>query len=301
MIKADDILLFVQVVENRSFSKVAELLSLTNSVVSKRITRLEESLNVQLLYRTTRKLSLTDAGRLLYDKGKLAKSAMQDATNVVNGYSDEVRGTIKITMPVVSANLLLSKALAEFCTIYPKVVVNLQVNNRVVDLIEEGYDLAIRTAHLEDSSLVARRLVDSQWVVCASPEYLKANGTPLHPNELHGHECLLYKYDGAGTDTWMFADKGQEQQIQVKGRFNTNSLHAIAAAASAHLGIAFLPQALVFKDIKNGSLKPILESYARKMLGIYAVYPNCRQPDKKIKLVIEHLRKAFLKQESYFH
>ena len=301
MIKADDVLLFVQVVENGSFSKVAELLQLTNSVVSKRVARLEQSLNVQLLYRTTRKLSLTDAGRLLYGKGKLAKTAMQDATNVVNGYSDEVRGTIKISMPVVSANLLLSKAVAEFCNKYPKVTVNLQVSNHFVNLIEEGYDLAIRTAYLEDSSLVARRLVDSQWVVCASPEYLKKYGLPAHPDDLDQHECLLYKYDSVGTDTWMFSDHGEEHHIHVKGRFNTNNLNAIRSAALENLGIAFLPQALVYDDIKKGTLQPLLERYASKMMGIYAVYPNCRQPDKKVKLLIEHLRSAFVKRQDHFH
>jgi DNA-binding transcriptional LysR family regulator len=295
MIKADDVLLFVQVVENGSFSKVAELMHLTNSVVSKRVARLEQSLNVQLLYRTTRKLSLTDAGRLLYSKGKLAKTAMQDATNVVNGYSDEIRGTIKLTMPVVSANLLLSKSVAEFCKKYPDVNVDLQVNNHLVDLIDEGYDLAIRTAYLEDSSLIARRLVDSQWVVCASPEYLRNNGTPAHPNDLHEHQCLIYKYESAGIDNWKFAENGKEQQIQVRGRFNTNNLHALCDAALSGLGISFLPQAVVYEHIE------ILNDYVSKMMGIYAVYPSCRQPDQKVKLLIEHLRDAFQTQENYFH
>lgn len=300
MVKADDVLLFVQVVENGSFSKVAELLQVTNSVVSKRIARLEASLNVQLLYRTTRKLSLTDAGRLLYGKGKIAKTAMQDATDIVSGYSSDMRGTIKITMPVLSANLILSKSVAEFCTLYPDIRVNLQVNNRVVDLIADGYDLAIRTADLEDSSLVARRLSDSKWIVCASPQYLKAHGTPKLPDDLLNHECLIYNYENGGNDVWMFTDYGKAHRVHAKGRFNTNNLQSICDAALAHFGIAFLPQALVYEHIRKGVLCPILQRYANKKMGIYAVYPKGKQPDQKVKLLIEFLRDAFLKQQNDF-
>lgn len=301
MIKADDILLFVQVVENGSFSKVADLQHLTNSVVSKRIGRLEDNLNVQLLYRTTRKLSLTDAGRLLYSKAKIAKEAMQDATDIVTGYSNEIRGTIRITMPVVSANLILSKAIAEFCHLYPDVNVEANINNRCVDLIDEGFDLAIRTANLEDSSLIARRLVDSRWVVCVTPEYIKKHGKPLHPSDLNDHQCLIYNQDSASYDTWHFSINGIEQQVQVKGRFNTNNLNAVCNAAMVHLGVALLPQALVYDKIKKGVLVPVLQKYMHKKMGIYAVYPKSRQPDQKLKLLVEHLREAFQKQKSYFN
>lgn len=200
MAKADDIVLFVLVVDEGSFSKVAEKLALTNSVVSKRIARLEENLNAQLLYRTTRKLSLTDAGRTLYNKAKIAKFAFQEAENAVNGYGDNMKGHIRITVPVVSANLILSASIAEFCKIHPEISVELQITNRIVDLIEEGYDLAIRTAELEDSSLIARRLIDSQWVICATSNYLKQHGTPQTPEQLQNHECLIYKFDNTSND-----------------------------------------------------------------------------------------------------
>lgn len=301
MIKADDVLLFVQVVDLGSFSKVAEQLHLTNSVVSKRIARLEDSLNVQLLYRTTRKLSLTDAGRLLYSKAKIAKQAMQNATDIVTGYSNEVRGTIRISMPDVSANLVLSEAVAEFCNMYPEVSIEANINNKFVDLIEEGFDLAIRTADLADSSLIARRLVDSHWVVCATPEYLRVNGKPYQPNELLDHECLIYKHDGAGSDNWLFNLNNKEQHILVKGRFSTNNLNAIRKAALVNLGLAYLPRALVHEHIKRGKLVPLLQSFASKKMGIYAVYPKSRQPDQKLKLLIEHFRKAFQKQQNYFN
>ena len=300
MVKADDIVLFVQVVDEGSFSKVAEKLSLTNSVVSKRIGRLEASLNVQLLYRTTRKLNLTDAGRTLYGKARLAKLAMQDAENAVTGYADEMRGNIRITMPVVSANLILSAAVADFCKQYPNINVELQINNRFVDLIGEGYDLAIRTAYLEDSSLVARRLVDSQWVICASPAYLKVNGIPSEPKDLDKHECLIYKFESAGTDIWPVKIEGEDCQIQVKGRFHTNNLNAIRNAALCDLGVAFLPKALVHEELEDKRLLEVLSSCAGKRMGMYAVYPKSRQPDQKLKLLVAHLRDALLNKEEYY-
>jgi DNA-binding transcriptional LysR family regulator len=300
MAKADDIVLFVQVVDEGSFSKVADKLNLTNSVVSKRIGRLEEALNVQLLYRTTRKLNLTDAGRTLYGKARIAKLAIQEAENAVNGYADEMRGNIRMTMPVVSANLLLSAAVAEFCKQYPDINIELQITNRFVDLIDEGYDLAIRTAYLEDSSYIARRLIDNQWVFCASPAYLQAHGTPIEPSELLDHECLIYKFESAGTDIWPLKIDGKESQLHVNGRFHTNNLNAIRHAALSGLGIGFLPKALVHDDFEDDQLLEILSDYAGKRMGMYAVYPKSRQPDQKLKLLVAHLRDALLNKQNHY-
>ena len=299
--KADDVVLFVMVVEAGSFSKVAEQLNLTNSVVSKRIARLEQSLNAQLLYRTTRKLSLTDAGRTFYGKARLAKMAFQEAEDVVTGYAEDIRGTIKLTMPVVSARLVLSHALAEFCHDHPNVNVELSIDNKFVDIIEQGYDLAIRTANLEDSSLIARRLIDSDWMICASPEYLRKNGTPDSPEQLNQHNCLIYRYEGKGSDQWMFKEGKREYTIQVAGRFKSNNLESLRQAALSHFGIAYLPKALVYEDLMAGKLVPILHGLAAKDLGIYAIYPKTRQPDKKLKLLIEYFRKAFQQKKDYFH
>lgn len=301
MVKADDIFLFVQVVDEGSFSRVAEKLEMTNSVVSKRIGRLEKALNVQLLYRTTRKLTLTEAGTALYGKARLAKQTLQDAQDAVNGYGEEVRGKIKITMPDVSAKLILSKAVAEFCQAHPGVEVELSVSNRFVDLLDEGYDLAIRTAHLEDSSLIARRLVDSHWILCASPSYFQQAGKPTHPDELKSHHCLIYKYEGTGPDTWRFLVDDKEHNVQVSGRFHTNNLDALRQAAVADFGVAYLPKALVHEDLKAGNLVSALEPFVAKRLGIYAVYPRTRQPDKKLNLLVEHFRAAFQSLKGQFH
>lgn len=292
IMKADDLILLVQVVDEGSFSKVADKLSLTNSVVSKRIARLEESLNTQLLYRTTRKLSLTDAGKTLYDKAKIAKSAFQEAENAITSYSDEIKGNIRMTVPVVSADLILSQSIAEFCKIYPGVSVELNVTNRLVDLIEEGYDLAIRTAKLEDSSLVARRLIDSQWIICATPSYLKKLGTPSVPEHLQSHQCLLYTFENKSNEVWPLLIDDVEQLLPVNGHFRSNNLNAIKQATLSNLGIAYLPLALVFEELNDNSLTQILSPFTHKKMGMYAMYPKVRQPDKKLKLLVSHLRES---------
>ncbi|MGP4119507.1 LysR family transcriptional regulator [Psychrobacter aquimaris] len=300
MIKADDMILFVQVVEEESFSRVAEKLSLTNSVVSKRIARLEESLNTQLLYRTTRKLSLTDAGRTLYNKAKIAKFAFQEAENAVTGYGEDMKGNIRITMPVVSADLVLSESIAEFCKKYPEISVDLQITNRLVDLIEEGFDLAIRTAELEDSSLIARRLIDSQWVICATPVYLEQHGTPQIPEQLQHHECLVYKFDNTANGIWPLYIDGAEQLLPVQGRFHSNHLSAIKRAALSDLGIVFLPQVLVYNELQQNTLTQILQRFTRKKMGMYAVYPKARQPDQKLKLLVTHLQESLHQNQAYY-
>jgi DNA-binding transcriptional LysR family regulator len=300
MVKADDMVLFVQVVDDGSFSKAADKLGLTNSVVSKRIARLEESLNTQLLYRTTRKLSLTDAGRTLYHKAKIAQSAFQEAQNAVTRYGEDMKGLIRITMPVVSANLLLSDAIAEFCKKYPDISVELNITNRLVDLIEEGFDLAIRTAKLEDSSLIARRLIDSQWIICAAPEYLKQHGTPKTPDDLIHHECLMYKFNNGYSSAWPLYIEGTEQLLAINGRFLSNHLSAIKQAALANLGIALLPQALVYDELKQQTLVQILSRFTRKKMGMYAVYPKARQPDQKLKRLVDHLGEALRQKQAYY-
>ena len=304
MVKADDMVLFVQVVDEGSFSKVAEKLSLTNSVVSKRIARLEKNLNAQLLYRTTRKLSLTDAGKTLYDKAKIAQSAFQEAENAVTGYGKDMKGNIRITMPAVSANLILSESIAEFCKQHPEISVDLHITNRLVDLIEEGFDLAVRTAELEDSSLIAKRLIDSHWVICATPDYLKHYGMPQTPEELANHECLIYKFDttsnAASSNVWPLHIDGTKQLMPVYGRFHSNHLSAIKQAALSDLGIAFLPQALVYEEMQKNTLTQVLQSFTRKKLGMYAVYPKARQPDQKLKLLVAHLRDSLHKKQAYY-
>lgn len=301
MAKADDIFLFVSVVEEGSFSKVADKLELTNSVVSKRISRLEDALNVQLLYRTTRRLNLTEAGSALFEQAKRAKTMLDIAQSNVTSYSNEIKGKLKITAPVVSARLVVSAAIAEFCKEYPEIEIELSVSNRSVDLIAEGFDLAIRTANMADSSLVARRLIDSQWIVCATPKYLQGHDAIVIPKDLEKHHCLVYKYEGSGPDVWSFSTAGKEANVHVNGRFQTNNLDSLRQAALSDFGIAYLPRALVHEELVNGKLINLLEHHVSKHLGVYAVYPRSKQPDIKLKCFIEHIKAAFEEKREYFY
>ncbi|MEZ9944008.1 LysR family transcriptional regulator [Vibrio breoganii] len=298
--RADDLILFSQVIELGSFSKVAEENNLTNSVVSKRIARLEEDVGAQLLYRTTRKLSLTEAGNTLWHKAKNVTEATQEAKDAVSGFGESISGHLKMSVPTISGDLILADAIAEFCNLHPGLSVDMSLDNRFVDLISGGYDLVIRTGYLEDSSLIARHIIDSQWVVCASPSYIAKHGKPIKPIDLTQHNCLQYAYQTTGASEWEFkGDKGN-YIVKVSGSFSTNNATALRKSALGGHGIAYVPRCLVYHDFRNGQLVDIFPDLVGKKLGIYAVYPFTRQPPNKIKLLIEHIRQRYLTISHYF-
>lgn len=294
MARADDIILFVQVVEEGSFSKVSELNSLTNSVVSKRIARLEEDLGVQLLFRTTRKLTLSEAGKVLYQGAKNVKQATLEAIDSVYGYGESVKGHVKMSVPSISGNLLLADAVAEFCSMHPALTVDMSLENSFVDLIEGGYDLVIRTGKLVDSSLIARHIIDSQWIICAAPSYITRNGKPKTPEDLINHNCLQYAYQTTGASDWEFKGINGNYIVKVKGNFTTNNAVALRKAALGGYGLAYVPKCLVYQDLLKGDLLDIFPDLVGKKLGIYAIYPFTRQPPRKIRLLIEHIRARYL-------
>lgn len=298
--RADDLILFSQVVELGSFSKVAEQNNLTNSVVSKRMARLEEELGVQLLYRTTRKLTLTEAGKVLLNSAKNVKQATQEAMDAVAGFGENISGHIKMSVPSISGDLILADAVAEFCNLHPGLTVDMSLDNRFVDLVADGYDLVIRTGYLEDSSLIARHILDSQWVVCASPSYIAKNGKPIEPIDLTRHNCFQYAYQTTGASDWEFKSEEGNYIVRVSGSFSTDNATALRKAALGGHGIAYVPRCLVYHDIRNGQLVDIFPELVGKKLGIYAVYPFTRQPPNKVKLLIEHIRERYLTISHYF-
>ncbi|NOI25786.1 LysR family transcriptional regulator [Vibrio mediterranei] len=298
--RADDLILFYQVVETGAFSRVAEQNNLTNSVVSKRIARLEEELGVQLLYRTTRKLTLTEAGKALVHGAKNVKQATQEAMESVSGYGENISGHIKMSVPSISGDLILADAVAEFCNMHPGLTVDMSLDNRFVDLVDGGFDLVIRTGYLEDSSLIARHILDSQWVVCASPSYIAKNSKPLKPEDLTQHNCLQYAYQTTGASEWEFKANKGNYIVRVSGSFSTDNATALRKAALGGHGIAYVPRCLVYNDIRNGQLVDIFPDQVGKRLGIYAVYPFTRQPPNKVRLLIEHIRTRYLAISHYF-
>ncbi|ELB2197485.1 LysR family transcriptional regulator [Vibrio parahaemolyticus] len=298
--RADDLILFSQVIELGSFSKVAEANNLTNSVVSKRMARLEEEIGAQLLYRTTRKLTLTEAGKVLLHSAKNVKQATQEAMDAVAGFGENVSGHIKMSVPTISGDLILADAVAEFCNLHPGLTVDMSLDNRFVDLVADGYDLVIRTGYLADSSLIARHILDSQWVVCASPSYIAKNGKPIEPIDLTSHNCLQYAYQTTGASEWEFKSDEGNYIVRVSGSFSTDNATALRKAALGGHGIAYVPRCLVYHDIRNGQLVDIFPELVGKKLGIYAVYPFTRQPPNKVKLLIEHIRERYLTISHYF-
>ena len=294
MSRTDDLILFAQVVEEGSFSKVSELNSLTNSVVSKRITRLEEDIGVQLLFRTTRKLTVSEAGKVLYQGAKNVKQAALEAIDSVSGYGDSVTGHVKMSVPCISGNLLLADAVAEFCSMHTDLSVDMSLENSFVDLVDGGYDLVIRTGKLVDSSLIARHIIDSQWVICAAPAYMTRYGKPMTPKDLVNHNCLQYAYQTTGASEWEFKGINENYIVRVTGNFSTNNVAALRKAALGGYGLAYVPRCLVYQDLLNGSLCDIFPEQVGKKLGIYAVYPFTRQPPRKIRLLIEHIRDRYL-------
>ncbi|MGY5452513.1 LysR family transcriptional regulator [Agarivorans sp. MS3-6] len=300
MPNVDDLILFADVVEQGSFSRVAEQRELTNSVVSKRVARLEKELAVQLLYRTTRKLSLTEAGQALFAQAKNISLSAQEAFAEVVEYGESLSGKIRISVPTISGELLLAEALAGFSEAHPEISIEMSMDNRFVDLLEDGFDMAIRTGSLPDSSLIARHIIDSHWVVVASPRYLLKRGTPWTAEELPKHCCLSYSYQEGGAEEWLFHEHNKTQAVRVNSGFSTNNARALRKAAIAGHGIIYVPRCLVHEDLAAGRLQEVLVGQAAKVLGIYAVYPFTRQQPKKIKLLIEHIRSQYLRIAEYF-
>ncbi|WP_133013445.1 LysR family transcriptional regulator [Marinomonas flavescens] len=296
----DDLILFTQVIEHSSFSKVADLNSITKSVVSKRISKLEKELGVQLLYRTTRKLSLTEAGEVLYRRAKNLNQVAQSAFNAIAGYSESMSGHIRISVPTISGELVLAEVISDFCNRHPGLTVDMSMENDFVDLVADNYDLVIRTGYLEDSSLIARHLTNSRWVICASPAYLERNGIPQTPTALARHNCLGYTYQSTGTFDWQFTRDNQVYTHKVSGNFASDNAGALKKAALAGNGIAYLPSCFVYDEFHKNELTEILADHVGKVVGIYAVYPYTRTPSKRIHALIEHIREGYVQMKDMF-
>ncbi|HIF9372209.1 TPA: LysR substrate-binding domain-containing protein [Photobacterium damselae] len=300
MPQIDDLVLFTQVIEHGSFSKVAELNSITKSVVSKRISKLESELGVQLIYRTTRKLTITEAGEMLYHRAKSISQVAQSAFDAVTGYSEALSGTIKMSVPTISGELLLAESVSEFCKKHPGLTVNMSLDNHFVDLVAGNFDLVIRTGYLEDSSLIARHIFNSRWVLCASPEYLAQHGIPNTPKDLLRHNCLGYNHQASGSFDWQFIRNDEVYTLRVAGNFSSDNAAALKKVALAGNGIAYLPTCLVYDELHNKKLVEILSEHAGKVVGIYAVYPYTKKPAKRIQALIEHIRESYMEIKEKF-
>ncbi len=300
MSNASELALFALIVEAQSFNKAAKLAGISPAALSKKISRFEQSLETQLLHRTTRRLSLTEAGEILYKHAKGINNQVNDAISAVSRFSEGLTGTIKMTVPTISGELILAEAVAEFCQQHPNLTIEMRLENEFVDLIKEGQDLAIRTGVLTDSSLIAKPLMHSHWIVCCAPSYIEKYGQPTTPNSLSDHNCLAYTYQTEGAYDWHFTKNKQEFSVRISGNFATNNSQALRKAALAGYGLAYVPRCCVFEDMQKGNLVPLLIDYKPRSLGIYAIYPYTRHHPQKIKMLINHLKNAYEKKAEYF-
>jgi DNA-binding transcriptional LysR family regulator len=280
MDKAAEMVIFARVVQMGSFSGAAKRLAISTSVASKHVTNLERRLGVRLINRTTRSLSLTEAGDAFYEHCARLVEEIEAAESAVSRLHAEPTGTLRITCTLTFGSLHVVPLISAFLVRYPRIGVGLSLNDRIVDLAEEGYDLAIRMTSNPHENLVARKLVPVRWTVCASPGYLDSHGTPNTPADLVQHNCLLSYL--AGSEQWHFtAPNSGEFKVSVKGNLRVNSGMALREAALQGLGIVQVASYVVGRDIREGKLRPLLSEYATPTDSIYAVYlPNRFLPPK---------------------
>ena len=288
--------LFTEVVDGGSFSAAARQMGMAPSSVARGIGALEDELGVRLLNRTTRKLSLTEAGRLFHERSKRILVEVDDARLSVTQLETEPRGTLRLSMPVVFGRLHLAPALPAFLQSYPGVAIDLTLTDAFVDLVEEGVDLAIRIGELEDSSLIARRLARNKRVICASPTYLERAGRPTAPDALTAHNCLVYKRQ-SNRATWRLRAREQTYEVEVQGSFWANNADALHSAALAGLGLAILPTWIVGADVRRGALEVLFADYQVSPgaldTSIYAVFPYTRHLSPKVRALVDFLVKRF--------
>ncbi|MFB2642946.1 LysR substrate-binding domain-containing protein [Shewanella bicestrii] len=280
--------IFVSVVECGSFSAAGQKLGLSKSAISKRITQLEQHLGIQLLQRTTRSLSLTDAGARYFEYIRPAVQLTQEGLDAISELQQTPKGNLRISVPMVFGRLYIAPLIAEFLKRYPDIQLQMQMDDKTTDLISGGFDLAIRIGELPDSSLIARKIAPCLSVICASPAYLAQHGLPMVPSELTQHNCLFYSYFQDGVE-WSFLSPDGMQRIQPKGNYQVNNSDAIHLACLDGLGIANLPRFIVESDLQAGRLQTILTDFPLPEHGIYAVYPQRKYLPTKVKVLIEFL------------
>ncbi len=284
--------LFAEVVRRQSFTSAAREVGLAKSAVSKRMALLEDRLGVRLLLRTTRKLSLTEDGLRYYEHCAALLSAAEAAEAAVAGASSTPRGPMRLNAPVAFAQMFLADALASFRRAQPGIEFQLSTDDRLVDVVEGGFDLVIRVSRLRDSSLVARRLATDRLVVCASPAYLAARGRPASPAELVGHECLHYSLVPLHAE-WRFRGASGTLAVPVSTAFSSSDGTVLRRAALAGLGLAVLPWFMVARDVAEGRLELLLEGQRRAEIGIYAVYASRKNLPARTRLLLDHLVRYF--------
>jgi DNA-binding transcriptional LysR family regulator len=277
-----------KVVELGSFTAAAEALGLSHTAISRQIAQLESKLGAQLLNRTTRRFALTEAGKQYYEACKQILDALDEADRAVGDHQARPAGTLRINAPMAFGTLELAEWLPDFLAQYPELQVDLVCNDRIVDLIEDGFDVALRlTRELPDSTLIAKRLATSDVLLVASPAYLARHGAPRTPRDLLAHNCMTYTQVLRPQDWTFIGPDGVAQTMAVRGTLQANTGIALRTAALRGLGIATTASFIVHEDLKAGRLVKLLPDYALKPRELYALYPHNRHLSPKVRAFVD--------------
>jgi DNA-binding transcriptional LysR family regulator len=284
---------FIRVVEAGTISAAADRLGVAKSAVSRRLKELEEHLGVELFHRTTRKMNLTDTGRAFYHQSVRILEDVLEAELATSQAHGTLKGSLKIALPSTFGIMHMGPAINEFLKAHPQIEFDLDFNDREVDLIQEGFDLAIRIANLPDSSLIARRLAPIQNVICASPSYLEQSGMPRTPDELVDHRCLVYSLL-SDYEYWNLTDiEGKEIRTKIHPYLKASTGEFLRDAAAEGMGIIMVPSFIAYEEIESGTLVAILEDYNPPQIDAYAIYPQTRHLSHRVRAFVDFLVKRF--------
>jgi DNA-binding transcriptional LysR family regulator len=299
MDKLGAIQVFAQVVESGSFAKAAERLQVSTSAASRQVADLEAQLQTRLLNRTTRRVSLTESGRAFYERAVQLLADLEEAEQEAARAAVVPRGTIRLTTPVNFGVRHLAPAIAEFLAAHAEVRFDVSLSDRVVDLVEEGFDLAVRVGPPGSENLVARKLGETRLVPCASPQYLAAHPAPKAPEDLAAHNCFTYEYVSP-RNVWRFRDAtGAERAVRIAGTLHSNNGDLLAEVAARGCGIVFEPAFIVGPDVRAGRLVPLLQEFAPPPAPIYAVYPSRKHLSAKVRRFVEFLVERFAQGQDW--
>jgi DNA-binding transcriptional LysR family regulator len=287
---------FATVVDAGSFVAAADALDMSKAAVSRHVAELEARIGVRLLHRTTRRLSLTGEGEVFYGRCKDLLAGVEEAEAEVSERSGQAVGVLKVSAPFSFGVLRLAPLWGGFLAAHPQIKLDVMLSDRLVDLVEEGFDLAVRIGRLASSSLVSRQLSATRMILCASREYLKRHGTPKAPADLAQHAVLAYSLLATG-DTWEFTGPQGSVAVKVTPRMHTNSGDTCRAVALAHQGIVLQPSFLVADDLRSGALVEVLPAYRSAELGVHAVYPSRKHVLPKVRLLIDYLAQELAADE----
>ncbi|SIS61571.1 LysR substrate-binding domain-containing protein [Neptunomonas antarctica] len=279
---------FVAVAETESFTVASRRLGISIAQVSRQVSALESRLATQLLYRTTRKVSITEAGKIYYQHCRQVLDGLEEAERALANLQSAPRGKLKITAPATYGESIIAPLLNDFIALYPELEVECRMTNQTVNLIESGFDLAIRVGSLDDSSMMAKRLASRRLYVCASPAYISRYGEPAYLSELEDHNCLQ------GTlDYWRFQENGLERNVKINGNIRYNVGQGLLDAALKGLGIVQLPDYYVQESIERGQLTALLQKYQPSDEDVWALYPHNRHLSPKVRMLVDYLSEHF--------